>query len=133
MGKQAVRIDLVARGGGMAWGKPRVLVPGAIPPAPAKRKFERIYVWMIDTLRADKVRLYNPKTNVKTPNYSAFGAEATRFLWLQVQGTWSLPSQASMLTGVYPSVHRATEHTTKINPAVGLTLRDGRQLTPARA
>jgi arylsulfatase A-like enzyme len=112
----AVRIDLVSRGGGVLWGEPRLLVPGAVPPATAKLKFEHIYVWMCDTLRADKVHVYNPKTNVMTPNYDAFAGDATRFAWAQVQGTWSLPSQASMLTGVYPNVHKATEAESKISP-----------------
>jgi len=113
---QAVRIDLVSRGGGIAWAEPRLMVPGS-PSAPAAKKtFEHIYIWMCDTLRADKVHVYNPKTNVLTPNYDAFAADATRFGWAQVQGTWSLPSQASMLTGVYPNVHKATEQASKINP-----------------
>ena len=115
MAGQAVRLDLIARGGGVAWAEPRVLVPGAAPAPSAKQTFEHIYVWMCDTLRADKVHIYNPKTNVKTPNYDAFAGDATRFLWAQVPGTWSLPSQASMLTGVYPNVHKATEHESKIN------------------
>ena len=115
---QAVRIDLVSRNGGAIWGEPRVLVPGTAPAPPAKRTFEHIYVWMCDTLRADKVHVFNPKTNVLTPNYDAFAADATRFAWAQVPGTWSLPSQASMLTGVYPNVHKATEHESKINPAL---------------
>jgi arylsulfatase A-like enzyme len=112
---QAVRIDLVSRGGGIAWAALRLMVPGAAPAARAKRTYEHVYVWMCDTLRADKVRVYNPKTNVITPSYDAFAKDATRFTWAQTQGTWSLPSQASMLTGVYPTVHRATEHETKIN------------------
>ncbi len=112
---QAVRIDLVSRGGGIVWAEPRLMVPGSAPAPVAKRKYEHIYVWMCDTLRADKVHVYNPKTNVITPNYDAFAKDATRFAWAQVQGTWSLPSQASMLTGVYPNVHKATEHESKIN------------------
>jgi len=112
---QAVRIDLISHGGGIVWAEPRLLVPGSIPPPPNKHVFEHIYVWMCDTLRADKVHVYNPKTNVMTPNYDAFAADATRFAWAQVPGTWSLPSQASMLTGVYPNVHKATEHESKIN------------------
>lgn len=111
----AVRIDLVSRGGGVAWAEPRLAVPGNVPAPVAKNKFEHIYIWMCDTLRADKVHVYNPKTNVMTPNYDAFAADATRFAWAQVPGTWSLPSQASMLTGVYPNVHKATEHESKIN------------------
>ena len=112
---QAVRIDLVSRGGGIAWAEPRLMVPGLQSGPAAKKTFEHIYIWMCDTLRADKVHVYNPKTNVMTPNYDAFAADATRFAWAQVQGTWSLPSQASMLTGVYPSVHKATEQESKIN------------------
>ena len=70
---------------------------------------------MVDTLRADKVRVYNPKTRVETPNYDAFAADATRFAWAQVPGTWSLPSHASILTGVYPSVHKATAHEARLS------------------
>jgi arylsulfatase A-like enzyme len=112
---QAVRLDLCAHGGGVDWGEPRLMVRAAAPAAAGQRKFDHIYVWMIDTLRADKVHIYNPKTNVMTPNYDAFAADATRFLWAQVPGTWSLPSQASMLTGVYPRVHKATVHESKIS------------------
>ena len=69
---------------------------------------------MVDTLRADKMHAYNPKTRVLTPNYDAFAADATRFAWAQVPGTWSLPSHASLLTGVYPTVHKATAHEAKL-------------------
>lgn len=112
---QAVRIDLVSRGGGVAWAEPRLMVPDLPAASTPKKKFEHIYIWMCDTLRADKVRVYNPKSKVATPNYDAFAADATRFAWTQVPGTWSLPSQASILTGVYPNVHKATEHESKIN------------------
>ncbi len=114
----AARIDLVGRGAGIAWAEPRVVVkapPHAAPPSPQPR-FDHIYVWMVDTLRADKVHVYNPKTRVQTPNYDAFAADATRFAWATVQGTWSLPSHASLLTGVYPTIHRATAHESKLAP-----------------
>jgi choline-sulfatase len=55
---------------------------------------------------------------VQTPNYDAFAADATRFAWAQVAGTWSLPSHASLLTGVYPTVHRATAADSKLSPTV---------------
>ena len=112
---QAVRIDLCARGGGVNWGEPRLLVRAAAPMAAGHAKFDHIYVWMIDTFRADKMHVYNPKTNVLTPTYDAFAADAARFAWAQVPGTWSLPSQASMLTGVYPRVHKATVDKSKIS------------------
>jgi choline-sulfatase len=116
---QTVRIDLVSRGGAVAWATPRIVVAAPAPaPAPAPKKFERIFVWMVDTLRADKLRVYNPKTIVESPNYDAFAADATRFAWAHVPGTWSLPSHASILTGVYPTIHKATAHEARLAPQV---------------
>jgi choline-sulfatase len=115
---QAVRIDLVGRGGPTFWASPRLMVKApAAQPVP-KLQFERIFVWMVDTLRADKVRAYNPKSRVQTPNYDAFAADATRFAWAQVPGTWSMPSHASILTGVYPTVHKAIAHEARLSTAV---------------
>ncbi|HVZ71677.1 MAG TPA: sulfatase [Polyangia bacterium] len=122
---QAARIDLVARNGEVAWAEPRVIVKA--PPAPAPlsfKRFDHIYVWMVDTLRADKVHAFNPKTRVQTPNYDAFAADATRFAWAQVPGTWSLPSHASLLTGVYPTVHKATAHEAKLSKDVPFVAED---------
>ena len=111
-----MRIDLVARGGATAWARAAPHGQGARAAAPLPEgKFDRIFVWMVDTLRADKVRVYNPKTRVETPNYDAFAADATRFAWAQVPGTWSLPSHASILTGVYPTVHKATAHEARLS------------------
>jgi choline-sulfatase len=115
--ERAARIDLVARGAAdLAWAEPRIVVKAAAAPAPATPapRFDHIFVWMVDTLRADKLGVYNAKTRVKTPTYDAFAADATRFEWAQVPGTWSLPSHASLLTGVYPTVHRATAHDGKL-------------------
>ena len=112
---QAARVDLIARGGEVAWGEPRIVVKAEPVAAPAGKRFDHIYVWMVDTLRADKVHVFNPKTRVQTPNYDAFAADATRFEWAQVPGTWSLPSHASLLTGVYPSVHKAIAHEARLS------------------
>ncbi len=115
---KAVRIDLVSRGGGISWASPRIVVKAAAAEPIVTKTFDRIFIWMVDTLRADKVHAYNPKTIVQTPNYDVFAADATRFAWAQVPGTWSLPSHASILTGVYPGVHKATAHEARLNPKV---------------
>jgi len=127
-GGQAARIDLFAQGtkGDFAWGEPRIVVKAPAPvaaPTP-QPKFDHIFVWMVDTLRADKVHAFNPKTRVLTPNYDAFAADATRFEWAQVPGTWSLPSHASLLTGVYPTVHRATAHEARLSKDVPFIAED---------
>ena len=120
-GGQAARIDLVGQATeGIVWAEPRIVVKSpaaAAAPVPLPR-FDHIYVWMVDTLRADKLRAWNPKTRVLTPNYDAFAADATRFEWAQVPGTWSLPSHASLLTGVYPTVHKATAHEARLSKEV---------------
>jgi choline-sulfatase len=122
VGDQAVRIDLISTNGAVSWANVRLTVKSATGPAAAAASparttlpLDHIFVWMVDTLRADKVRVYNPKTRVETPNYDAFAADATRFAWAQVPGTWSLPSHASLLTGVYPPVHKATAHEARLS------------------
>jgi arylsulfatase A-like enzyme len=111
----AARIDLVSRGGGMLWAEPRLVVKAPPRPTiPTGPPLEHMFVWMVDTLRADKVRAYNPDTRVETPNYDAFAADATRFAWAQVPGTWSLPSHASLFTGVYPTLHKAVAHESRL-------------------
>jgi len=117
---QAARVDLISRGGTVDWAGLRLVVkatPGPKPPADAPRA-DHIFIWMVDTLRADKVHVFNPKTRVQTPNYDAFAADATRFAWAQVPGTWSLPSHASLLTGVYPPVHKAVSAEAKLSKDV---------------
>ncbi len=115
---RAVRIDLVGRGGATAFVEPRLLVEAPVPGPLAEKHFDHIFIWMVDTLRADKVRAFNPKSRVETPHYDAFAADAVRFQWAQVPGTWSLPSHSSILTGVYPVVHQAIAHTARLSPEV---------------
>jgi arylsulfatase A-like enzyme len=122
--KQAARIDLVSRGGDVAWAEPRIVVKAPTPPPPKLVRFDHFYIWMVDTLRADKVHVFNPKTRVQTPNYDAFAADATRFAWAQVPGTWSLPSHASLLTGVYPTVHKAVAHEARLSKDVPFVAED---------
>lgn len=115
------RIDLVSTGGSVAFATPRLVVKAPAPPAPPATppaRIDHIFIWMVDTLRSDKVHVYYPKTRVQTPNFDAFAAEATRFEWAQVPGTWSMPSHASLLTGVYPPVHKATAHEAKLSKDV---------------
>jgi arylsulfatase A-like enzyme len=114
----AVRIDFVGKSGATSWAQPRLLAAAPPPALVPERHFRNVFLYMVDTLRADKLRVYNPKTRVESPNFDAFAADATRFAWAHVPGTWSLPSHASILTGVYPSVHRATAHEARLDPKV---------------
>lgn len=64
-----------------------------------------VVVWLVDTLRADHMKAYNPQTDVTTPNLDRFIADAALFERASVQGNSSLPSSATIFSGAYPSSH----------------------------
>ncbi|MEK6606823.1 MAG: sulfatase [Myxococcota bacterium] len=109
---QFARLDFLGDAAGA-----RIVAPEpAATPASAKPKVARhVFIWLIDTLRPDHVASYNPATTVKTPNLDAFAARGTRFHSATVQGNWSMPSHASILTGTYPSVHRGYDEKSRVS------------------
>ncbi|MGB8332769.1 MAG: sulfatase [Polyangiales bacterium] len=104
---ETVRIDLRAQGRGagrVAWNSPRVFVP-----APPERKLEpakNVVLLVIDTLRADKLRPFNPQTRVKTPAIDQLASEGVVFELAQAPENWTKPSVASILTGLHPQTHQ---------------------------
>jgi arylsulfatase A-like enzyme len=104
---QVVRLDLRANGDGagrLAWHAPRILVPErpARELAPAKN----VVVLVIDTLRADKLRPFNPETRVKTPAIDRLASEGVVFELAQSPENWTKPAVASILTGLHPQTHQ---------------------------
>lgn len=75
----------------------------ALPAPPADAK--NVLVIVLDTVRADRFSL--PDAASLTPNLDRFAASGVRFDRAWSTSTWSLPSQASILTGRYPSEHEA--------------------------
>ncbi|MEM9120194.1 MAG: sulfatase-like hydrolase/transferase [Cyanobacteria bacterium P01_F01_bin.56] len=63
---------------------------------------------VLDTQRADRLSCYGYPLNT-TPNLDAFAASATRFDAAIAPAQWTIPSHASMFTGVYPSAHGMTQ------------------------
>ena len=61
---------------------------------------------VIDTLRADHVGAYGYERPT-TPNLDALAARGTRFASARASSSWTLPSVASIMTGLYPAVHGA--------------------------
>ncbi len=104
---QVARIDLHARGQGagrVAWHAPQILLPAKVeqPIEPAKN----VIVLVIDTLRADKLRPFNPNTRVKTPTIDRLATEGVVFELAQSPENWTKPSVASILTGLHPQTHQ---------------------------
>lgn len=59
---------------------------------------------VLDTQRADRLSCYGyPKPT--SPQIDAIAAEATRFTQAVAAAQWTVPSHASMFTGLYPSEH----------------------------
>ncbi|HDH96098.1 MAG TPA: hypothetical protein ENF73_00035, partial [Proteobacteria bacterium] len=87
---------------GFAW---RVKPP-SIPDVVTATDKPNIILVMVDTLRADALSCYGNE-RVKTPNVDALAADSIIFKNVFAQASWTKPSTATMLTGLYPSTHGA--------------------------
>lgn len=106
---QVVRLDLIAEGTGeggrVAWSVPAIMVPPPEHLASTAQPARNVIVLLIDTLRASKLRVYNPQSRVRTPVLDRIAGEGTVFEAAQSQENWTKPSVASVLTGLTPMTH----------------------------
>ena len=65
-----------------------------------------VFVYIIDALRADHLGCYGYARDT-SPNIDEFSTEATLYEHAYTPATWTRPAVASMLSGIYPSVHGA--------------------------
>ncbi|MEW6073830.1 MAG: sulfatase, partial [Planctomycetota bacterium] len=79
------------------------------PAAPSSEKFHppSIVLFLADTFRADNLSLYggDPAT---APFLNDLAGRSARFRRAWSPSAWTLPAQATMLTGLYPGQHGAT-------------------------
>jgi arylsulfatase A-like enzyme len=75
---------------------------------------ENIVVIVCDSLRRDKLSVYNDEVNF-TENIESFAEEATVFEDAVAQAPWTLPSHSSIFTGMYPWNHGATQRNLTLN------------------
>lgn len=81
------------------WGAPRLIETTASPRTP-------IVLVTLDTTRRDVVPPYSGDDSLM-PNLAEMARGATVYGRAVATSPWTLPSHASMLTGLYPSRHRA--------------------------
>ena len=62
---------------------------------------------VLDTVRRDRISAYGYDRETM-PTFNSFTREATCFEDAVTQGVWSIPSHASLFTGLYPTAHGAT-------------------------
>lgn len=68
-------------------------------------KIKRVILISIDTLRADALSSYGSK-EISTPNIDSIAGDGTLFKNAFSAAPWTLPSFASMMTGLSPTVHK---------------------------
>lgn len=105
---KVVRLELVARGCKQAsLANAGLVVPGAAPTftrKPDKPKY--VILWVMDSLRADRLKVINPKARPDVPMFEKLAKSSAVFVQNYVQGNESKSSHASIWSSVYPINHR---------------------------
>lgn len=76
---------------------------------------QRIFVLVVDTLRYDALGV-NAGADLGTPRIDALARQGVRFEQAISSSGWTLPSMASLLTGTWPTVHKALGKNALLTP-----------------
>ncbi len=76
-----------------------------------------IVLIVLDTLRRDRLSIYG-HTQETSPAFDRFAERATLFDRAIAPAQWTVPSHASMFTGLYPTTHQLTQANGKLSPYV---------------
>ncbi len=112
------RIELRAQGA-LRLRHPAIITLDGAPP-PSARRPRNVLVYLIDTLRADRLRAYAPDTRVETPGISRFAERATVMASARAQENWTKPSVATLLSGLMPWEHTAFSDGSRVPDSVRL-------------
>lgn len=110
-GDRAARLEVTARDCPRATlGDPAITVPGApAAAAPAGPPARYVVLWIMDALRADRVRTFSPGARAEVPHLDRLAQTSAVFRHYYVQGNESQTSHASLWTGTYPAVHNVRQ------------------------
>ncbi len=104
---QVARVELTA--GGCArvhLDKAALTVPGTEPnAAPRGKPPKYLVLWVMDTLRADYVRPFNPSAVAEVPNWERLAKSGAVFSTAYAQGPESQSGHGAMFTGLYSIQH----------------------------
>jgi arylsulfatase A-like enzyme len=83
--------------------------PGSRGPfRPRGHRLPNVIIYLVDTLRADRLGCYGQARNL-SPHIDAFAGDGVLFRRAMAQAPWTKPSVASILTGVGPGTHGAND------------------------
>lgn len=103
---KAARIELTASGCKEArLAKAALVVPGEEPKAQRGEAPKYVVLFVMDSLRADRVKPWNPSARPDVPVFDKLAEESAIFLQHYVQGNESRVSHASLWTSLYPIKH----------------------------
>src|SRR5262249_30555817 len=83
------------------WGTVRLVRETRHPRQPATAAAPTVLVLLVDTLRADRLGCYGADPS-PSPNLDALAAAGLVFTQAIAQSSWTLPSVASLFTGLHP-------------------------------
>jgi arylsulfatase A-like enzyme len=113
---QVTRLELTASGCPTARLSGAALnVPGAAPEVKRPSKPKNVVLWVMDSLRADRVRTINEKARPETPVFDKMLGDSAVFTQAYVQGNETKCSHASIWTSLYPSNHKMIPPNSKID------------------
>jgi arylsulfatase A-like enzyme len=82
--------------------------PEVVPLRPSDERPPDIFLYLIDTLRADALGVYGSKLPA-SPRIDAFARDAVTYERAWSPSSWTLPATVSILSGVYPFAHGMTD------------------------
>ncbi len=114
---QVVRLELVNESteNNFYWSRPQLWRAAKVSTQwDTKKAPKHVVLLLIDTMRADKFKVVNPQSRVKTPTIDTIAQNGVTFLNAQSPENWTKPSVASVLTSLWPMTHRAKTDAAKL-------------------
>lgn len=114
---RAVILELSTEGGGIGlFGEPRVL------PAAKPAEAPGVILYMIDTLRADRLGAWGYRGPAASPFLDRLAVEGGMFGNAISSSCWTKPAIPTLMTGIWPTTHRvgATSYSDRLPAAVPL-------------
>ena len=91
-----------------------LVIPGPAPTVKRGEPPKHILFVIMDALRADRVRVFNPKARAEVPNFEKLAESSTVFMNTYVQGNESQVSHASIWSSTYLAKHKAAQMKDKV-------------------
>ncbi len=103
---KVARIDVVTQGEApVAWSRLALTHPA--PPELNLTRAKNVVVVLVDTLRASKLKVWNPRSRVRTPVLDALAEDSVVYERGQSTENWTKPAVGAILTSLHPMTHGA--------------------------